>query len=62
MELPWNDTGDTKGESTEGPVKELQGYCGEMAESTWGKELGCEKHHGRDEGLGVFCSVSVRSS
>lgn len=48
MELLWNDTGDAEGESTEEPVKELGGYHSERVENIWGKELGCEKHHGHN--------------
>lgn len=31
-----------------------EGYHGERVESTWEKELACEKHPRHDEGLGVF--------
>lgn len=34
MEVLWNDTGDTEGESTEDPAKEFGGYCNERVEST----------------------------
>lgn len=35
------------------------GYHAERIESIREKELGCEKHHRRDEGLGVFCLGSA---
>lgn len=60
MELLCNDTGNTEEESTEDPVEQLGSYCGESVESMRGNELGCEKHHGCDEGLGAFCLESVR--
>lgn len=60
MEVLWNDTGDTEGESTEDRAKEFGGYCNERVESTQWKELGCEKLHRHNEGWRVFCLESIR--